>query len=64
MWPLVGVLIVSVLQMGAGGKERESFGWAVWQAPVAKLGMIPALGPLDSALPSIAKLWMRVSGRK
>lgn len=63
--PPVGILIVvSVPQTGAGGKERKRFVWAVRQAPVAELEAIPALRPLDSALPSIAELWMCVSDRK
>ena len=63
--PPEGVLIVeSVPQTGAGGEERQRFVWAVRQAPVAELEAIPALGPLDSALPSVAELWMRVSDRK
>lgn len=63
--PPVGILIaVSVPQPGAGGKERKRFVWAVRRAPVAELEAIPALRPLDSALPSIAELWMCVSDRK
>lgn len=63
--PPVGILIaVSVLQTGAGGKERKRFVWPIQQAPVAELEVIPALRPLDSALPSVAELWMCVSDRK
>lgn len=60
--PLVGELIVvSVPQTGAGGKERMRFVWDGWQAPVAELEAIPALKPLGCARPSTAELWMCVS---